>query len=70
MSLTYNKSGDIITIIVQDPSYKKVGQWKFNTADTELGNGIFRHLQRKYGFTPEIKPKDNVPSKEQNEEDW
>jgi hypothetical protein len=35
MSLTYNKSGDIITIIVQDPSYKKTGQWKFNTADID-----------------------------------
>ena len=69
MSLVYNKSGDIITIIVHDPTFRKVGQWKFNTADKELGEGIFRHLQRKYGFNPEIKPKDNVPSKEK-EEEW
>ena len=68
MSLVYNKSGDIIEITVWDATYRKIGKWKFNSADTELASGIFRHLQRKYGFSPEIKPSENVQTKK--EEDW
>ena len=64
MSIVYNKSGDVIEITVRDATLKKVGTWKFNTADRELGEGIFRHLQRKYGFSPTIKPDENIPSKE------
>lgn len=65
MSITYNKSGDIIEIIVRDGTLKKVGTWKFNTADRELAAGIFKHLQSKYGFSPTIKPEENVPIKKE-----
>jgi hypothetical protein len=61
MSIVYNKSGDVIEITVRDATMRKVGTWKFNTADRELGEGIFRHLQSKYGFTPTIRPSENIP---------
>jgi len=70
MGLSYEKSGDTITIIVQDPTYRKTGQWKFNTADKELANGIFRHIQRKYGFTPEVKPAESVGEKNKVDKSW
>ena len=58
--MRYEKNGDIITITIQDPTYKKTDSWKFNTADAELGAGILRHIQRKYGFSPEVKPSESV----------
>jgi len=71
MRLVYNKSGDVIEITVRDATMKKVGTWKFNVADRELGAGIFKHLQNKYGFTPEIKPSENVPiKKEELKKEW
>ena len=69
MITVYNKTDDIIEIIVRDASMRKVGTWKFNTADTELGAGILRHLQRKYGFSPEIKPNENVKGKEEKKKE-
>ena len=65
MSINYNKTGDIIEIIVRDGTLRKVGSWKFNTSDTELASGILKHIQRKYGFTPEIKPSENVPTQKE-----
>ena len=71
MGLSYEKTGDVIEITVRDATMRKTGSWKFNTADTDLASGIFAHLQRKYGFSPEIKPKENVKSKPQSKEpDW
>jgi hypothetical protein len=73
MVLSYEKSGDTITITVQDPNYRKTGSWKFNTADKELGEGILKHLMLKYGFSPEIKPKEHIDSKEKElskEKNW
>jgi len=65
MSIFYNKSGDFIEIIVRDSTLKKIGSWKFNTADRDLAAGIFKHLESKYGFVPTIKPSENVPVKKE-----
>ena len=72
MSLSYSKIGDIIEITVRDPTFKKLGSWKFNTADKELGAGILRHIQKKYGFEPVITPSNSVgeANKEKKESDF
>lgn len=46
----------------------KVGTWKFNANDKKLASGIFTFLQNKYGFSPEIKPEDNVKSKDDKDD--
>lgn len=68
MSLFYQKNGDIIEIIVRDATMCKVGTWKFNANDKKLASGIFTFLQNKYGFSPEIKPEDNVKSKDDKDD--
>lgn len=66
MGLVYNKSGDFIEITIRDNTMRKVGSWKFNTSDIELASGILNHLQRKYGFSPEI---NHLKKEEQEQKD-
>jgi len=48
-----DRTGDVIEITIKDSTMKKLGTWKFNAADKELANGIFRHIFRKYEFSIE-----------------
>jgi hypothetical protein len=70
--IVYEKSGDVIEIIVRDSTMRRVGTWKFNVADRELGFGILKHIRDKYGFEPEVKPNDSVGEmkKEEKKVDW
>ena len=66
-----SKAGDTISITEQDPTYKKTGSWKFNTADAELGSGILWFLIKKHGYEEYIKKKISEQSKIKKEDiDW
>jgi len=68
MSILYERNGDIIEITVRDSTRKKIGTWKMNVCDKKLCSGVFRYLEKQYGFTPSIKPEEQAPSKQ--EEFW
>jgi hypothetical protein len=67
MSLSYERSGDVIEITIRDGTRRRVGTWKFNAADKELGESIMKHIRNKYGFAPEI---DKVPEKKKDVNFW
>lgn len=68
--LSYNKTGDVIEIIVRDGTYRKINTWKFNASDTKQGAMILRDLMGKYGFTPEIIPKNIKDEMDKSEPDF
>ena len=70
MGINYERSGDVIEITIRDVTKSKIGTWKFNAADIELGSSIINHIKKKYGFSPEIKPSDNIKSKDKKESNF
>jgi hypothetical protein len=44
----YQKSGDFIEITIKDASLRKIGGWKFSTADRKLGAGVLGYIKKKY----------------------
>jgi hypothetical protein len=56
----YQKTGETIEIIVRDNTHKKLDTFKFNIADKHLARGILSHIQKKYGFSPEISPDESI----------
>jgi hypothetical protein len=60
MSFSYNRSGDVIEIVVRDATFKKIENHKFNSSDTKVANKILGYIEKKYGFKPEIAPDDSI----------
>ena len=60
MRTVFNRNGDVVEITIKDSTMRKIGTWKFNTADKKLGERIMKDLEAKYGFRPEISNEESV----------
>ena len=49
-SFNYNRSGDIIEIIVRDFSGAKIDIFKFKVRDKNKANYVFKTLKKKYNL--------------------
>ena len=68
MSFGYNRSGEVVEIIIRDFSGAKIETFKFNISDKSTANRIMNLIYRKYGFEPTISAKESV--NEDRDIDW
>ena len=66
MRTVFSRNGDVVEIVIKDSTMRKIGSWKFNTADKKLGERIMKDLEDKYGFRPEISNKESVNEIQKN----
>jgi len=69
--LSYNRSGDTITFIIQDGTGAKIETHTCNRQDKKKYASLLRYFKDKYGFSPEIDVRDSVNEKTpQDEINW
>jgi len=68
MSFGYNRSGEVVEIIIRDFSGAKIETFKFHINDKATANKIMNLIYKKYGFEPTINPKEIV--NEDRDIDW
>ena len=55
-TLSYYRSGDIIKIIIEDCTGRKIETYKFQLSDKKTASVVMQKLKDKYGFEPTIEP--------------
>jgi len=56
--INYNRTGEIVEIIIRDFSGARIEGFKAKIKDREKVNKIMHVLKKKYDFKPEVTPKD------------
>ena len=60
MSFGYNRSGEVVEIIIRDFSGAKIETFRFHINDKVNANKVMSLIYRKYGFEPTITTKENI----------
>lgn len=56
----YNRTGDIIEIVVRDCSGKRLDKFVFNGSDSKRFGRVMKILKDVYNFKPEVSHKESI----------
>lgn len=70
MSLNYMRNGDMIEIIVRDPTGAKIETIKCHQGNKRRYSEILKYLKDKYGFEPEIDIDKSINAKSEEIDRW